>query len=116
MISDRAREGVPDEEMCKAREGSATQDRGYVNPAGQCVEQIESHRDPRLAALFSVKVSHLIKLVALVGFNPGKLQGGGVGSKSVEQVLVKGGGAYCGGPSGATKPGEVRPSIVFKGE
>ena len=116
MISDRAREGVSDKESHKAREGGAAQDRGYIDPTGQCVEQVELHRELRLAAFFSVKVSHFIKSVAPMGFNPGKLQGGGVGLKSVEQVLVKGGDAYRGGPGGTAKPGEVRPPIVFKGE
>ena len=86
---------MPNNEPGKARERSATQDRGYVNPAGRHVKQVKAHRDPRLMALLSIKVSQLIKLVSLVGFNPGELQGGRVGSKSVEQVLVKGGDAYC---------------------
>ena len=39
-----------------------------------------------------------------------------MGSKPVEQMLVEGRDAYSRGPSGAAKPGEIRPAIVLEGE
>lgn len=62
------------------------------------MEQVEVHRVPRRAAFFGIEVCHLVKVMASMSVNPGELEGGRVGSKPEEQVLVEGGNVDGRGP------------------
>ena len=62
------------------------------------MKQVEAHGEPSFTAGLSIKVSHLVKVMATMGFDPGELQRSRVGPESEEQVLVEGGEADSRGP------------------
>ena len=76
VVSNRARKRVSNQKSSEGRERRAAQDRSHINPTGRCVEEVEAQRKTRLSAFLSIKVSHFVKSVPIVGLNPGELQGG----------------------------------------
>ena len=61
---------MSDKESGEGGKQRAAQDRGHINPARWCVEEIKAQGEPGLPTVFSVKISHLIKPVPIMGLNP----------------------------------------------